>query len=293
LWTVEKRHPNTIMILPKNSKDIEGMRSFVSGIKVQFCSLQSVYDGEIRKLIDAVVASAESVLSKLPAADVKSDWNADDVLQSLCCCLSSTNAILTQASLELNKLKQGLASAVSTEIEKQITEGALVRKDEVVAKVDAAVTAKTASGELVPKDTVAQLCSNAKVNGEQAGRAALQAELGQKAAADTMAAERKTALTTAGKALPPAQVEAILRASQEEFAAAEKKFDARMQTFTAAGFSLTPELAARCWLGDEQFAVFEAAVKDIPALKGTGTQPEPFTGKPDPTQPAVKLPIFA
>ena len=101
-------------------------------------------------------------------------------------------------------------------MEKATKSGVVQRKADFETAVAAAVSKRTTSGDLVPKATVDQLCSTAKVAGINEGLTQVEQEQAAKLQAEKTAGERKTALTTAGLPLPDADGESIWKHSHRD-----------------------------------------------------------------------------
>jgi hypothetical protein len=268
-------------LMPKDSKDLEGVRGFFSGLRQQFASTATIYTGPIKSLFDDVVAKLDAALAALPKTG-EPNWSLTDQLENFFYLLNSANCVANTLGLELSKVKQQMASMASIgpdAIEAAVKAGTHIPKTDFETAVSAAVVARTVEGgDLVPKATVTQLCSAAKDLGLKEGRLARDTELAATKAADELATGRRTALTTAGLPLPEAEVEAILSAPEADFAAARTLAESRLLKLTEAGIELTPELRAKAWLSEAGYGVFHKTVSAIPSLKRSTTLPEPLAG---------------
>ena len=179
------------MPLPKSNKDLTGVREFISNLQSQFASASTVLGSACSTLFDEVATKLKAVLDGLPkdeTAATHAGWALPEnwAFEAL----GSANNLVSGLALEVGRQKQ-LASAAVLNIgpnvlSDAVTAGTHIPKAAHDAAVTAAVTAATA--DLVPKASVDQLCSAAKLLGATEGRAALQAELATKAAADKLAA---------------------------------------------------------------------------------------------------------
>ena len=273
--------------LPKSNQDLDGLKAFFTNLRTQFASAAGVYEGPIQTMFAEVTGKLETVLAGLPKT-AEGGWCLTDKLDWLFESLSSTSSLINSLTLELAKLKAEKEAMAATLASVQ-SAAPLAPEDPAAAAaklqtaIDAAIAARTAeAGDLVPKATVDQLCSAAKTLGISEGRQAVQAEQAAEAAAAKLAADRTTALTTAGLPLPESDVAAVLRASDEVFAAARATAETRMKSLTEAGLELSPELAANVWAADGQYAVFQKLVTGIAALKRAPRTPaaEPFASGP-------------
>jgi hypothetical protein len=267
----------TAPLMPKDSKDLEGVRGFFSGLRQQFASTATIYTGPIKSLFDDVVAKLDAALAALPKMG-DANFSLNEQLGTVFSLLSCANNCASTVSLELSKVKQQMASIGPEAIAAAVKAGTYIPKTDFETAVSAAVAARTVEGgDLVPKETVNQLCSAAKDLGLKEGRTARDGELAATKVADELATGRRTALTTAGLPLPEAEVEAILRADEPTFTAARTLTETRLKGFTEAGIELTPELLGKAWLPEAAFGVFQKTVSAIPSLKRS-TAPEPLAG---------------
>jgi hypothetical protein len=186
--------------------------------------------------------------------------------------------------LEVGRQKQLASAAVlnigPNTLSDAVTAGTHIPKAAHDAAVTAAVAAATA--DLVPKASVDQLCSAAKLLGATEGRAALQAEIAAQAARDKLATDRTAALTTAGLPLPDAEQSAILRGTDELFNTAKTTAETRLKGITEAGLQLPAELLSAVWGAEAEYQKFHKTVTSIPALKVRAGQvtAEPFATLP-------------
>ena len=195
--------------------------------------------------------------------------------------LVQASAAASLAALEASQLKadlgKQLASGITTEIERRITAGELVAKATVDTQVAAAITAKTASGDLIPKEIHTQLCSASKTAGITEGAEAERRKVTEAQQRETLIATRKEALQTAGFVLPPADLSKILGETEETFTAAKTTAEARAKKLSDEGYQLNAELLANVWLDDASFGRVEKILTATPSLK---IKPEPFAGGP-------------
>jgi hypothetical protein len=282
---------------PTDTKDLAGFKEFFTGLQSQFASAATLYEGPLKSLYEETVTKLNGVLTGLKEAG--ENWNLTDKLDWLFDSMASTSALLSNVTLELQKAKADKAAADALEATRASAADALtaavgagthLTKAAHDAAVTAAVTAAIAErtgekGDLTPRAQVNSLCSAAKDLGIAEGRKLVEDELAAKAAADKLVADRKAALTTAGLPLPEATVEAVLRAPEKEFTAAQTLVVERQKGFTEAGIDLSPELAASLWLPADQFNIFNTTVRGVTALKRTTGRPaSPFaTGIGEPT----------
>jgi hypothetical protein len=271
------------MPLPKNTKDLNGIRDFFTQLKTQFASASAVYEGPIKQLFDEVTGRLQGVLDGLPKTEGEEPVVGTGALFET---LASANNLVSLLSLEFHKVKTAASAAPDT-LTAALAAGTHLSKADHETRVAAAVASAIAErtgdkGDLVAKNTVSQLCSAAKDLGLKEGREQLQTELNARQAGEKLAADRKTALTAAGLPLPEAEAAAILADTEERYSAARAKTEDRVKAITAAGLELPAELLANCWLPDTDFQRFQKTVTSIPALKVRAGQAaaEPFAAPP-------------
>ena len=279
------------MPLPKSNKDLTGVRDFVANLHTQFARAATVIGPACATLFEEVAGKLKGVLEGLPkdeTAATHAGWALPEnwAFEAL----GAANNLVSGLSLEVGRQKQ-LASAAVLNIGPNVLSDALKAGTHLLkADHDAAVTAavSAATADLVPKASVDQLCSAAKLLGATEGRAALQAEMATQVAADKLATDRKAALTTAGLPLPDAEPNlglasaAILRAPEAEFAAAKATAETRLKAITEAGLELPAELLSAVWGAEAEYKKFHKTVTSIPALKVRAGQvtAEPFATLP-------------
>ena len=273
------------MPLPKSNKDLTGVREFVANLHTQFASAATVIGPACATLFEEVAGKLKGVLEGLPkdeTAATHAGWALPEnwAFEAL----GAANNLVSGLSLEVGRQKQ-LASAAVLNIGPNVLGDALkagthIPKADRDAAVASAVTAATA--DLVPKASVDQLCSAAKLLGATEGRAALQAEIAAQAARDKLATDRTAALTTAGLPLPDAEQSAILRGTDELFNTAKTTAETRLKGITEAGLQLPAELLSAVWGAEAEYQKFHKTVTSIPALKVRAGQvtAEPFATLP-------------
>ena len=168
------------MPLPKSNKDLTGVRDFISNLHTQFASAATVIGPACSTLFDEVAGKLKGVLDGLPkdeTAATHAGWALPEnwAFEAL----GSANNLVSGLALEVGRQKQLASAAVlnigPNTLSDAVTAGTHIPKAAHDAAVTAAVAAATA--DLVPKASVDQLCSAAKLLGATEGRAALQAEL--------------------------------------------------------------------------------------------------------------------
>lgn len=257
----------------KTKVDLATLRQFLKSTSEQNASLSAKYSDPIRKLAESLNSQLTVVLAALPTGEAETSWCTEDVLSGLFNCLNSANAITSQLGLELSKMGVTVASpeAVTAEVNKLVAAGELIQKAGITALVDAAIKAKQEAGELVPKTLADQMCSQAKITGIEEGKLSVKKELEDAKAAEQLASKRKEGITTAGLPLPPEEVEALLRGSDADFDAAQKRFTDREEALKKDGvtFASAADLRGNLWLGEAEFKSFAKTVKSIPALRSS------------------------
>ena len=273
------------MPLPKSNKDLTGVREFVANLHTQFASAATVIGPACATLFDEVAGKLKGVLEGLPkdeSAATHAGWALPEnwAFEAL----GAANNLVSGLSLEVGRQKQ-LASAAVLNIGPNVLSDAVKAGTHwLKADHDAALASAVASAttNMVPKASVDQLCSAAKMLGATEGRAALQAELEAKTAGDKLVTDRTAALTTAGLPLPEPDQAAILRGTDELFNAAKTTAQARLKGITEAGLQLPAELLSACWQPEAEYQKFHKTVTSIPALKVRAGQvtAEPFATLP-------------
>lgn len=267
--------------LPKSAKDLEGVRGFLGQVK-QLCSTSTIYEGPLRTMFDELGAKLEAALAALPKT-TDANWSVNDQAEQLFNLLACCNSVVASLGLELGKVKATMAGMVV--LDEAITAGKVIAADKldgivaekVTSAVAATITQRTGeTGDLVTRDTMLSMCSASEAAGLAKGLEQAAAKLAADTALTAKAAERTTALTTAGIALPAAEVEAILRAEDAAFETAKALVTDRRQKLTAAGIELTPDLMGKLWLAEAEYKTFESTVKTIPALKKAVKLDEPL-----------------
>ena len=269
-----------------NSKDIAGFRAFLTSQKEQACSAAAKFTGPLKQALEDLGTKFADALAKLPAADASenSTWCIENQLDNLFCLLTQATACASLASLEIAKTtnSEQLASSVTAEINRRVAAGELFTVDGVALKVKTQIEA----GELVPKVTLEQLCSSAKLTGFSEGQAKVREELAAEVEAGKVIALRKTALQEAGLPLPEAELErVILGADDAAFQARKAAFIARQAELTSEGIQLNADGGlANLWLDEAPYKSFKKLVASVPALK---FKPNPVASVPgDATKPA-------
>jgi hypothetical protein len=265
-----------VMVLPKDSKDLPGVRNFLDGVK-QLCSASSIYEGPIKQMFDDLKAKLEAALAALPK-ESNATWSVNDQADQLFSLLACANNVAAALGLELGKMKSQMAGMLPpTAIEDAITAGTIIKKDDLEARITAAIAERTGEkGDLTTKELSQQLCSASHQKGIEEGIKQRNAELAAEQAAVTTANERKTAITNAGLPLPEAAFEAVLKAEAAAFEAAKTAAADRLKKFTEAGLELPANLLGKVWAPEADFKAFESTVMSIPALKKVTRPDEPL-----------------
>ena len=259
------------MIIPKNAKDVKGLRDFLSQQRTQACSTGAAYTGPLKQLFDELVTKIDAWLDKLPKEDVPGDWSLECQLDSLFALMAQMSASASLAALELSKLQNGeqFASAVTAEVNKRVTAGELFTKDAVAAQVKAQLQDNVSTGELVPKERLGQLCAEAELAGIAKGELKFKTALEAEKAEAKLFAERRQSLQQAALPLPDAEIERIiLGGTEEEFQARITLFKSRQDDLAKESIQLASDAAlANLWLDEKGYKGFERTVKSLPALK--------------------------
>ncbi len=266
-------------LLPKNSKDVAGIRNVFTALRTQMCSAASAFSDPLKAIFKEITDKFDAVLASLPKDEAVQDWSLECQLENLFSLLANASAVASMAGLELSQIKadlgKSMASAVELEIGKRVTAGEFVTKASLDTKVLEAITAKTTAGELIPSATHTQLCSAAKAAGIAEGAAGEKLKVTEAEQRNALITTRTTALTTASVPLPPADLAKILGEPEEAFTAAKTTFESRKKALETEGFQLNSELLANCWLPEADFGRFQKILANTPSLK---IKPEPITG---------------
>jgi hypothetical protein len=269
-------------LIPKNSKDIEGIRNFLTIQRAQACSTAAAYSGPIKELFDELVKKLDGWIKQLPTTDVPGDWSVENQLDYLFSTLAQASANASVIALELSKLKNGeqFATSLTQEINKRVTEGTLFTKEGAQAFAENLVKSKTEAGELVPKNTLTQLCSEAQIKGFGEGEAKVREELAAERTLTETINKRKALLQEAGLPLPEAELEkAILGGTDEEFAARKATFETRREDLKKEGIQFNSDpVLANLWLDEKAYGGFAKTVKNLPQLK---LAPNPLARTPE------------
>ncbi|MDE2101795.1 MAG: hypothetical protein KGL39_31400 [Patescibacteria group bacterium] len=276
------------MILPKNSKDVPALRNFLTTLRAQACASSEAFSPSLKEMAGELTKKLDGLISELPKEDADGDWDLSNKLDSLFALLAQASALASMAGMELAKLKAEttetatqLAGAVEAAIQSKVTAGELLTKDAHTAALAAAVKTE--------KDTVGQLCAEAKKNGIAEGEKKVRDEISAAEAVRAQIAGRRTELQKAGKPLPEAEFESVLGGTEEQFKAVTDKYDARLAALNKAGVQLAGSpLLSKLYLPDSDYKTFEATVTSIDALK---TPPVEVAGGADAAPPG-KAPLI-
>jgi hypothetical protein len=256
------------MILPKNSKDVAALRSFLTTLRTQACSSGEAFTGALKQMRDDLVTKLDAFIDEIPKGDVPGDWCMEDKLDTLCALLASAIAQSSLSALEVAKLNTQMAGMVDAAIKSKIESGDLLTKDMHTTAVQSAIADQTKAGAVVPKDTVTQLCADAKKLGIAEGEKNIRDQMAAESATAKLISDRKDALQKAGKPIPEAEFERVLAGTDEQFNAVVTKFDARLAGLKKAGVQLAGSpLMSKLFLPDADYRTFEATVTSIDALK--------------------------
>ena len=120
------------MILPKTSKDVPALRTFLTTLRTQACSASDGFSAPLKDLAGELVKKLDGFIGELPKEDVCGDWRLESRLDSLFALLAQASALASMAGLELSKLKaegaRQLTGAVTAEISRRIEVGDLIAK---------------------------------------------------------------------------------------------------------------------------------------------------------------------
>lgn len=271
------------MLIPKNSKDLKGLRDFLTQQRTQACSTAAAYTGPLKQVFEEMVSKIDAWLGQLPKEDVPGDWSLEYQLDSVFSVMTQLSAAASLAALELSKLQNGeqFASLVSAELTKRITAGELFTKESLQTATAAAIKTQVDSGELVGKDRLAQLCSESKNTGLLEGEQKVRTELAAKETQLKTLSTRKSVVQAASLPLPDTEIETVVfGGTDEEFNARKARFETRREDLKKEGIQLnSDEALANLWLEEAAYKGFERTVKSLPQLK---FQANPLQGNHNP-----------
>lgn len=274
------------MVLPKDANS-KVLRDFFEQQKAQVCSLADCLEEPWKTHFNNLKAEYDNVLKDLPPSDqAPAALDANRHLNVFASLLCGANSLCSMLSSHMDSMRRersaGFASAVEGALKERIGKGELVPAAEIDSRVktglDTAVGAevkrRTEAGELVPKETTTQLCSQARQAGVDEGRTAMKTEMETAAATATRITTRKASLQTAGLPLPDGALENLLGGPDAEYTALETTVKSRIEGLKGKGvaFNSKNPVYAKVWLPENEWKSFEALVSDIPALKG-GAEP--------------------
>lgn len=255
------------MLIPKNAKDVKGLRDFLTHQRTQACSTAAAYTGPLKQLFEKLITDIDAWLDKLPKDEVPGDWSLECQLDSLFSILTQAQAAASLVTLEHSKLMNGeqFASAVDAEIGKRIASGVLFNKDGVTTYVQTQLDA----GEMVSKARLTQLCAESKLQGMTEGEQKVKSEIAATAAQEKLIGERRGLLQAASLPLPERELEvAILGGTEEQFAARKTAFETRRAALKQEGIQLaSDEALTNLWLDDAAYKGFEKTIRSLPQLK--------------------------
>jgi hypothetical protein len=280
------------MLIPTNSKDLKGLRDFLTNQRVQACSLAAVAKGSYKTSLDEMVTGIDASLAKLPADDAAADWTMESQMCSIFTLLAQAMSCSTLSALELTKAtgSEQLASVMTAEIAKRVSAGELFTKDQhdagLISERVKHVKTLTDSGELVTKAAVIQLCSDSKLAGFTEGETKSREALLAATTEATLITTRKASLQAASLPLPEASIEKlVLTGTDEVFAARKALFETRQADLKKEGIQLNSDGAlANLWLDEAPYTGFRKLVADLPQLK---FQANPFAVAPGAPAPAL------
>lgn len=260
-------------LIPKNSKDVKGLREYLTGHRAstQQCSVAEAFSQPLKDLFKETVTKIDAWLGQLPKDDVPGDWSLEYQLDSLFAIMTQLSAAASLSALEVSKLQTGeqFATALTTEIQKRITAGDLFDKDGLKTQLAAHVKVQVDAGDLVDKTRLTQLCSESKLAGFGEGEQKVRTELAAQEAEGKVITARKALVQAASLPLPDSEIEkTVLGGTDEEFKGRMDLFNTRHESLKAENIQLNADVAlANLWLSETAYKGFEKTVKSLPALK--------------------------
>ena len=252
-----------------NAQQLAVIRQAFAGAQ-QLCSdAEQLLDEPFRSMFTSIKRQFDEKLTAMPPTEqVPAALDMNYQLQSLHWCLESLTQMVRTLNQQLSGMKTATASAITAAIEAQIKEGKLFNVEGLNSAVAAEVKRRTDAGEILPKDTVTQMCSTSEANGITKGEKKVRDELAAQAELAKKIGERKTGCTTASMPLPAN--ETLLGGTDEEFATRRTTAEGRVKELKDAGFSLNADLLANVWLPEGEYKNFRAMIDTVPGLKGPG-----------------------
>lgn len=262
---------------PANAKDLKVVRDLFGSIGKQLCSGADNLSEPLKGMFLGIKKQFDEKLAGLPPTEqVPAALDLNYQLNSLHWCLQGVDQMIQILNQQLSGTSAQMASLVAGEIEKQIKEGTLIKKEDVAIQITTAIETQVKAGDLITKDLSTQLCSQAETNGITKGETNLRNQLAAQAEAAKKIGERKATLQTAGVTILDSDVEKILGGTDDEFKTRQKRYDTRLVELTGKGFSLnSPDLLSNLWKEDAEYSAFVNVISAIPSMKGQG---EPFAG---------------
>lgn len=268
---------------PISAEQKKGLLTFYTGLQTSLNSsaaMAASLGGEFLGMFNKLKEQCDSVLSKLGATDaVAQGLEFDSMLSCVASAMSGTQFMLGMALSSLDQARQNmagegqrfaaqLASQVPVKIEELVGSGELIRK--------ATLDERIKNGELVPKDIHTEACSQAKQLGMTEGETRVRTELATTEKRVKLVGDRRKQVETASLPLPSGELESILGLEDAEFTAAQAKAKTRNEFLTTNRITLNSAYRGRVWDTDGNWALVEAAVKEI--VNSRGGSHEPFAG---------------
>jgi hypothetical protein len=259
----------------------------MNGIRTQVCSASEAFSDPVKALTTELTTKIDSFISGLPKEDVCGDWRLEDRLDTLFALLSSCSAVASQAGLEVSKLKADqqvqFAGAMDAEIAKRVTAGDLFTKEAHQTAMAGAIKTQPDASAFIPKDTVTQLCADAKALGVKEGEKRVRDEESAKETTRQQISKRKEALQKAGLPIPEAKNEQVLAGTDEQFETLQTTYRTRLETLQKNGVQLagSTTLLPKLYLPEEAYNTFAETVSGIDAFKVPPV--EPLAGDPNGT----------
>lgn len=255
----------------------EATRAALTGILQSLNSAAAMLPGGDMSKLEEPFASAfknlheqcSAVLGKMPTIHQASTALELEAMLSHCAsALGSAQATLSlftnhvaslnqklAAATDQTRIATQLASAVDAEIAARVEKGDLI--------TSARLTELKTSGELVEKTVVQELCSASKKQGLEEGAAAEQAKLAAEKERARIVDSRKTLCEQASLPVPPAELEAVLAGTEDEFNAARTAAASRVEVLKKNKMSVQ-HLASAVWGNEAAWRTVESAIAALP-----------------------------
>ena len=256
------------MLLPKDSKDVPALRTFLTALRTQTCAASDAFSEPLAALAGELTTKLDTFIGDLPKEEACGDWSLESKLETLFALLANASAMASMAGLELRRLKAARETqpqVAAAPIALPAAPAALITGETPAPLSEATPTIMI---ETITQETVTQLCADARKLGVAEGEQNVRTAMAAEEAARALVATRKQALQTAGLPLPETAFEEVLSGSPEAFTALQTQYHARLGDLQKQGIQLASSpLLPKLYLPEAQYALFAQVVSGIAALK--------------------------